>query len=252
MSHLDPDQLALLAIGEPVASAEELDHVTSCRVCSNELLEMTRTAQIARSTLADEAIESPPERVWEAIATELGIGASPDVTTAAEPPEAPKKGDSAAQVEPSSRASRARRRTRTAWALVASLVLLAGVGFGTWAVVSRLAPTSIAEAALDPFPEHPHAAGTADVEEARDGARTLVVTLEGGNVPDEYHEVWLIRNDAGALISLGVLTGGEGTFPIPAGVDLREYSLVDISAEPVDGNPAHSGNSIVRGALTFG
>jgi hypothetical protein len=246
VSHLDPDQLALLAIGEPVASAEELDHLASCRACANELAAMTRTAQIARSTLADDAIESPPERVWTAIATELSIAPVPD---AAGPetsnPEAP--GSEAPAPPP------ARRRTRRiVWVLAASLVLLAGAGLGTWAIAARLAPTSIAEAALDPFPEHPHAMGTADVEESRDGARTLVVTLEGGNVPDEYHEVWLIRNDAGALISLGVLTGERGTFPIPAGVDLREYSLVDISAEPVDGNPAHSGNSIVRGSLTFG
>jgi hypothetical protein len=240
----------LIPIGEPVASAEELDHVASCRSCANELSEMTRTAQIARSTLADEAIESPPARVWEAIAMELGIDASPDAAPAAEHTEAVETRESPPDGERSRH--RARRRGRTAWILAASLVLIAGVGLGTWAVASRLAPASIAEAALDPFPEHPHAMGTADVEEARDGARTLVVTLEGGNVPDEYHEVWLIRNDAGALISLGVLSGGEGTFPIPAGVDLREYSLVDISAEPVDGNPAHSGNSIVRGALTFG
>ena len=34
------------------------------------------------------------------------------------------------------------------------------------------------------------------------------------------------------------------------GVDLDEYSIVDISVEPIDGDPAHSGDSIVRGQLT--
>jgi hypothetical protein len=36
---------------------------------------------------------------------------------------------------------------------------------------------------------------------------------------------------------------------IPESVDLARYSVVDISAEPVDGDPTHSGDSIVRGAL---
>jgi hypothetical protein len=38
---------------------------------------------------------------------------------------------------------------------------------------------------------------------------------------------------------------------VPADVDLRDYVLVDVSQEPLDGNPAHSGDSIVRGQLDF-
>ena len=62
-------------------------------------------------------------------------------------------------------------------------------------------------------------------------------------------EVWLIKADASGLISIGFLDGDTGTFTIPDGVNLSEYPLVDVSAEPADGNPAHSGNSIVRGEL---
>ncbi|GAA1960714.1 anti-sigma factor [Microbacterium deminutum] len=235
MSHLDPDQLALLAIGEPVASPDELEHLASCVACANELAEMRRTVRIARSTLGDEALESPPDHVWTAVAAELGLTATPDAASGADRP----------------RKRSVRRGRRAVWALVASLVILAGAGLGAWAIAARLGPTSIAEASLDHFPSHPHAVGTADVEEARDGSRTLVVTLDGAHVAHTYQEVWLIRNDAGALISLGVLAGDRGSFPIPAGVNLQEYRLVDISAEPVDGNPAHSGDSIVRGALRF-
>ena len=32
-------------------------------------------------------------------------------------------------------------------------------------------------------------------------------------------------------------------------VDLARFSVVDVSAEPLDGDPTHSGDSIVRGAL---
>jgi hypothetical protein len=50
-------------------------------------------------------------------------------------------------------------------------------------------------------------------------------------------------------VSLGVLEGPEGTFPVPEGVDSREFSLVGVSAEPRDGDSAHSGEPIVRGPL---
>ncbi|MDO5663474.1 MAG: anti-sigma factor, partial [Brachybacterium sp.] len=49
---------------------------------------------------------------------------------------------------------------------------------------------------------------------------------------------------------LGALDGGHGTFTIPHGVDLAEYSVVDISLEHADGDPSHSGDSWVRGQLS--
>ena len=45
------------------------------------------------------------------------------------------------------------------------------------------------------------------------------------------------------------MTSESGTFAVPAGLDLGEYPIVDVSDEPVDGNPAHSSVSIVRGTL---
>lgn len=239
MSHLDPDQLALIALGEPVASDQELEHLATCEQCSAELAELKRTVDVARATIGDSGLESPPAHVWAGIAAELQLAESPApaAPSATEPPRTPPP----------------RRRRRALWALaaVAALVVLAGAGLGAWLISVQLAPQPIAAATLDSFPAHPGAVGTADVEEGRNGSRTLLVTLEAGTVPDTYREVWLIRADAGALISLGVLKGERGSFPIPDGVDLSEYRLVDISVEPVDGDPAHSGDSIVRGELDF-
>ena len=99
---------------------------------------------------------------------------------------------------------------------------------------------------LDAFPAHPDAAGAADVEEARDGSRTLLVSLDADKVPDTYREVWLIRKDAGALISLGVLSGGRGSLKSLTASTWRSSGSWT-SAEPLDGDPAHSGDSIVRG-----
>ena len=66
---------------------------------------------------------------------------------------------------------------------------------------------------------------------------------------DRLREVWLISAEGTGLVSIGFLDGAEGRFDLPSGVDLAAYSLVDVSAEPDDGDATHSGDSIVRGEL---
>ena len=39
-------------------------------------------------------------------------------------------------------------------------------------------------------------------------------------------------------------------YPLPPTLDLRTYHIVDISAEPYDGDQTHSENSVLRGTLT--
>jgi len=54
------------------------------------------------------------------------------------------------------------------------------------------------------------------------------------------------------MISVGMLDASEGgQFPLPAGLDLAAYPIVDISLEHFDGNTAHSSDSILRGKLTI-
>ena len=54
------------------------------------------------------------------------------------------------------------------------------------------------------------------------------------------------------LVALGVLPEGDvGEFEVPQGLLDEGYRIVDISVEPDDGDPTHSGDSIVRGALDF-
>jgi hypothetical protein len=57
------------------------------------------------------------------------------------------------------------------------------------------------------------------------------------------------RPDVSGLVSLGTLDGSSGRFDLPAGLDLDQFSVVDVSEEQFDGDPAHSGDSIVRGPL---
>jgi hypothetical protein len=62
--------------------------------------------------------------------------------------------------------------------------------------------------------------------------------------------VWLIDPTVSKMVSLGPLRD-DGVYDVPAGVDPFAFPIVDVSAEPVDGNPAHSGDSLLRGQLPF-
>jgi anti-sigma-K factor RskA len=264
MSHLDPDRLSLIALGEP-ATDEERAHLDTCDECALELAELEYTVIVGRSTVGVGDLEAPPERVWAGIAEELGLGAADRMSTAGGIPAADERERAATADEPeraSAAASvsadegspgapapaRRKRGTRIVFALAASIALIVAA-VGTWTLVRETQPVEIAAATLDAFPAHPDASGTAVIVEKPDGARQVQVDLEAAEPSDGFREVWLITEDASALVSLGLLEGSTGVFPVPDDIDLREYVLVDISQEPADGDPTHSGDSIVRGEL---
>ena len=236
MSHVDPEQLALLALGEPVESAADHAHLTICADCAADLTAMRHAAFVGRAAVDDSGLETPPERVWQRISDELGLagdggsGSSDEEPSTAEAAPATDALNSRGAVES---VAPTRRGHRTLWVLAASLALVLGIGAGVWGILGAVRPTEVAAASLDPFPDHPGATGTAIVEEERDGTVRLTVTLDAA-AADGYREVWLIRSDASALISLGILDGESGSFAVPDGVDLTEFSLVDISVEPID------------------
>jgi len=66
-----------------------------------------------------------------------------------------------------------------------------------------------------------------------------------------YYEVWLIDPTTMRMFSLGTLAPGtsKAVMTLPDNVDLTRYRVVDVSAEQYDNNPAHSGDSLVRGEL---
>jgi hypothetical protein len=51
------------------------------------------------------------------------------------------------------------------------------------------------------------------------------------------------------MVSLGPLRA-DGRYAIPDGVDVRAFPVVDVSIEPLDGEPTHSGRSVMRGVLS--
>jgi hypothetical protein len=105
----------------------------------------------------------------------------------------------------------------------------------------------VARAELEPLAGYT-ARGAAEVDVLPDGTRQLVVRTDPADV-DGFKEVWLLAPDAQGMISLGVMAGDEAVFVLPENVDVSRFPVVDVSNEPVDGDPTHSGDSIVRGTL---
>ena len=119
-------------------------------------------------------------------------------------------------------------------------------------------PATLTQVPLAPLAAaDPAASGTADVVESG-GVREVEVTVvdPGGNRPGAYLEAWLMDAAGTRLYSLGALApevGGtrfRGTFELPADLTLAQFGVVDVSAEPLDGNPSHSGESLLRGSAT--
>ena len=217
VSHLDPDQLALLAIGEPVAQPRSRAP-RLVRECARELSEMTRTVRIARSTLDEDALESPPAGVWASIAAELGLAGSSDAAARGRRPGTACDSDTAAAgtrgAEPAASESPAaetremfhtrpasvpahakasRGGIRTTWTLAASLVLGGRRGTGHLGGRERGPPRHRSRRhPSTPFRRTRMCSASARrpgaarrVAHARRHARQRAV-------PDTYREVWLI------------------------------------------------------------
>ncbi len=83
--------------------------------------------------------------------------------------------------------------------------------------------------------------------------RVLTVDAKGlAPVEGSLYELWLLKfedDELSDLVWLGVIAD-NGTYTIDPDVDLSAFDVVDISIEPDDGNPDHSGDSVLRGELT--
>jgi len=127
-------------------------------------------------------------------------------------------------------------------------VLLVGAG----ALVTRLgdsdSPTVLAASPLERLAGD-SGEGRAELLDD-DGSLELQVDTAGLDAGDGFLEVWVIDRDVTKLISLGPLRA-DGRYDLPAGFDAEAYPIVDVSVEPIDGNPAHSGDSVLRGELRF-
>ena len=252
MSHIDPELLALRALGEELPASDDL-HLAECAICAAEVDSLREVVGLGRSLEGDDVLVAPPASVWSRIAAGTGVdpatlAAQSAAATENEPPtptRAPPK-----LPPPDSSPAPARSGGRTWWALAAGVagILTGGAAVLGWqAFDTDEPPPVVATATLDPLAD-PDATGNASIAGA-DGERELTVNLDSASEHDGFLEVWLLSPDASGLVSLGVLRGDTATFPVPDGLDLGEFPVVDISVEPFDGDPSHSGDSVVRGTL---
>ncbi|MEV1073476.1 anti-sigma factor [Micromonospora parva] len=264
MQHLDHDRLVFLALGESEADNGESTHLGSCAHCRREMETLQQVAGLGAETQGLGDLPDPPEHIWQGIVAEVRAAeALPSLTdsrrqhvlpeqpngTTAEPTTA-----TVTRLDPTDRPRRGRGWSR--WASVAvTAVAAAAVGVVGTASVLRPddpAPTPpqavVASAPLAAYGATPPAA-TGDARVLQDGQLHLHVA----NLPSVpgYYEVWLINPTTMAMFSVGTLGGGsDALLPLPPNVDLKSYSVVDVSAEQYDNNTRHSGDSLLRGTLT--
>jgi anti-sigma-K factor RskA len=178
-------------------------------------------------------VEQPPASVWAGIAAELGLD-----TPKADP------------VVVLDRERGRRRAVPGPWVALAAAAAVVALAIPVVIVAGRGGePDAEVVAAVELDTLAGAGSGVAEVVE-RDGRRELAVSVEGlETIEDGHYEVWLLTPEVDDMVSLGVLENGA-TFELPEGLDLERFSVVDISAEPDDGDPTHSGDSRLRGQLT--
>lgn len=179
----------------------------------------------------DLELETPPSGLWDRIAAETdldGAGGADDDVIAPPTPIRP-------------------RGARTGWWIVgaaaAVLAVVGGVVVATRS--SEPTPNVVASVTLDRLGDT--GSGGAELIDD-DGTYRLLVDTEGLDPGDGFLEVWVIDREVSRLISLGPLRS-DGTYDLPPGIDPADFPVVDVSVEPLDGDPAHSGDSVLRGTL---
>jgi anti-sigma-K factor RskA len=254
--HLTHDQLVSLAMGEP-EGAEDAVHTATCEECRDDLATLRRLVAIGPETKAVLDLPAPPAALFDRVvadvraAESLARPRSRDMVV--DPPVSPRQHLAAVADNPLPPWRRHRggrngwsRRTAGAVAAVAAAILAVAA---TLAVTPQSRPVDVlATATLAAYGQTPPTAhGNAQVL-ADDRMRIRVADLPAVR---GYYEVWLIDPATMRMFSVGRLptATSNAEMELPANVDLTRYRVVDVSAEQYDNNPAHSGDSLVRGEL---
>ncbi|MFF1881340.1 hypothetical protein ACFVVC_07755 [Pseudarthrobacter sp. NPDC058196] len=276
MEHLDAELLSLMALGETPGTDADADHLATCPECAATLRGFQRVADIATLEPAGITLGQPSGRTWTAIHQALGL--SPAVAadplagpgSPADKPAAPPAGVETQSKPDDGKVSapiplrpggKDQRRSRL-WMAAAAAGIVLGTAAG-WTAAGVLgqggtpspAPAQsspvarvLAETPLTPLAAHT-GSGEAQVEQLPDGTRQLTIRLSAEQTTG-YRQVWVATGDLSGMVSLGVLAGETGTYTVPAGVDLAQYPVIDISNQAYNGNPAHSDDSVARGMLS--
>lgn len=210
--------------------------------------ELHEWSALSRSiTETDRVRHTPPPGLFDQISAEIANDA-PSLTLVQDEtrPMTPQPAIDLSQERARRAPSVARKRRRQVFigSLAAACALV--IGFSVIGGDDNT-ETFVAEATNTDLPEAFGGAATAIV--SGDEALTLSLELSTDLPSDEPVELWLIKPDLSDMVSLGLVEPGTTEWEVPAGIEPTEYSLVDLSIEPDDGDATHSGRSILRGAL---
>ncbi len=164
------------------------------------------------------------------------------------PPEPPPLRAPAAPPEP--RAATPRRHgltVRPLLAVAAAVALLAAGAAGTLAVQALDGEADGVEVALSGLPGAEGAGATAELHRDAGVVRLDVRGLQATD-RDSFYELWLL-NSPEDLVAVGTFRVGEdgrAEVEFPLAVDPRRFQVLDVSVEPVDGDPGHSSRSVLR------
>ncbi|MEJ5913485.1 anti-sigma factor [Pseudokineococcus sp. 1T1Z-3] len=248
-AHLDDHALWDLALGEP-ATPGAREHLERCGSCAREVDGRRDVVGVVADPPPADLLLRPPDRVLSGIRTELGlVGVVRPAVAGAPSSGAP---DLRRGGVPSQRGGSRRGRGLVVAAGALGLVLGgAALGLGLASVLDRAEGEPVV-ARVDLAPVGGSGGGGVAVLRDEDGRAVLEVDLAAAQVDgagSTYEEVWLLGPDDEPLVSLGVLGGGRGTFTVPAAAMSGGALTVDVSREPWDGRPEHSGDSLARGTL---
>jgi hypothetical protein len=195
-----------------------------------ELLAMLRVVEPG-----DFELETPPPSLW------LSIEAAS---------KAPQAVDAAPVVKDAEAARRASRSRGRLLGIAAAVAVVVGAGTLVATKGSRdnlvLASAPLSSVGLDGAPDG--LVGNAEVV-ARNGHRYIRLKEKGVSPKSgEFLELWLIDANVKGMVSLGAVNG-SGEYRLPDGLQVSDYPIVDLSTEPYDGKPTHSGASLLRGKL---
>ena len=197
------------------------------------------------------AWETPPPDLWGRIAAASGVAAEPDDEPVGDGPGETDNVRPLDSGRPSTRRGGAAPNRSGGWkvwgvAAAAAVVIIATVGL-LLPSGSSDDSTVVAAVALDRLGDSGE--GRAELVE-HDGLLELRLSTSGLDAGDGFLEVWVINTDVTQLVSLGPLRN-DGIYELPVGLDPASFPIVDVSVEPIDGVPTHSGDSVLRGQLTF-
>ena len=212
------------------------------------------TALFADTDLDELVIEQPPADLWASIAAAISQDEDKHLGQQAHEPQPhePLAGSADNVVSLATGRSRPERmlgRRLLAAAAVVLLVALVGVGL----LQREDSETLVASVALSPEGLDAAGAGlsgSADVLTVDDGYEVAVQVSDLAPLDDGYYELWIIDPEVSGMHSLGSVTA-DGRYVVPNGVRVEDFPIVDISIEHPDGDPTHSGQSVLRGKLNF-